>query len=193
MPGYTIAGKTGTAAKLINGRYSTSDYTASFVGFLPSRNPAVVIIVVTDSPRTWPATGGAVSAPVFKRIAEATLQYLGIAPTVNPAPPVLVTRRDESSAQPTGGESPSTPMFSLVADGPPGTVPDLHGMSARDAVRRLVRLGLSARVAGDGFVVSQDPEPGEPLEPGAVCRLVLNRSVARTAPASEQSKQGAPQ
>jgi cell division protein FtsI (penicillin-binding protein 3) len=193
IPGYTIAGKTGTAAKLTNGHYSTSDYTASFVGFLPSRNPAVVIIVVTDAPHAGPTTGGAVSAPVFKRIAEAALQYLGIAPSINPAAPVLVTRRDESPGQPTGGESLSAPTFSLVADGPPGTVPDLHGMSARDAVRRLVRLGLSARVVGDGFVASQDPQAGEPLEAGSVCRLILSRSLGRTTRASEQSKQAAPQ
>src|SRR5205814_8292119 len=93
IPGYTIACKTGTAAKLVNGRYSTSDYNASFVGFIPSRSPAVAIIVVTDSPRTRPATGGAVSAPVFRRIAEATLRYLGVGPTINPTPPVFVAGR----------------------------------------------------------------------------------------------------
>ena len=58
IPGYTIAGKTGTAAKLVNGHYSTSDYNASFVGFIPSRNPVVAIIVVTDSPHAGPYTGG---------------------------------------------------------------------------------------------------------------------------------------
>jgi beta-lactam-binding protein with PASTA domain len=64
---------------------------------------------------------------------------------------------------------------SLVADGPPGTVPNLHGMSAREAVRRLVKLGLTAHVSGDGFVVSQDPPAGAALEPGGACSLVLNR------------------
>ena len=50
IEGYTVAGKTGTAAKLVNGRYSKSDYNASFVGFVPSRKPALTIIVVIDSP-----------------------------------------------------------------------------------------------------------------------------------------------
>src|SRR5204862_4476890 len=100
IPGYPIAGKTGTAAKLVNGRYSTSDYNASFVGFIPSRNPAVAIIVVTDSPRTWPATGGAVSAPVFKRRAEATIRHLGVGPTINPTPAGFVARRDGRPGQP---------------------------------------------------------------------------------------------
>ena len=92
IPGYTIAGKTGTAAKLVNGHYSHSEYNASFVGFLPSRDPAVTIIVVIDSPHGAGYTGGVVSAPVFKRIAESTLRYLGIGPTINPAPAVLVAR-----------------------------------------------------------------------------------------------------
>src|SRR3954469_4780625 len=137
IPGYTIAGKTGTAAKLVNGHYSTSNWNASFVGFLPSRDPAVAIIVVTDSPHTKGHTGGVVSAPVFKRIAEETLRYLGIGPTINPSSPVLVAHLDDPSARATAeSEREASPVVSLVADGPPGTVPDLSGLSARDAVRR---------------------------------------------------------
>ena len=52
-------------------------------------------------------------------------------------------------------------------------------MSARDAMRTLVKLGLTARMSGDGFVVSQDPPPGAPLEAGGVCRLVLERAPPR--------------
>ncbi|HMB79894.1 MAG TPA: penicillin-binding transpeptidase domain-containing protein, partial [Vicinamibacterales bacterium] len=151
MPGFTVAGKTGTAAKLVNGRYSTSDYNASFVGFVPSRNPVIAIIVVTDSPHAGLNTGGPVSGPVFKRIAEATLQYLGVPPTINPAAPVLVARQNSGSPSQTSVDA-SEPIVSLVADGPPGTVPDLRGMSAREAVRKLVKLGMNARVSGDGSV-----------------------------------------
>jgi cell division protein FtsI (penicillin-binding protein 3) len=160
----------------VNGRYSTTDYNASFVGFLPSRNPVVAIIVVTDSPRVYPNTGGWVSAPVFKRIAEATLQYLGVPPTINPAPPVLIARNPEGSPEQTAGPDPTEPVVSLVADGPAGTVPDVRGLSAREAVRKLVRIGLNARVSGNGFVVSQQPEPGSPLEDGGLCTLVLSRA-----------------
>ena len=175
IPGYTTAGKTGTAAKLINHHYSTSDWNASFVGFVPSRDPAVAIIVVTDSPHTKGHTGGVVSAPVFKKIAEATLRYLGIGPTINPLPPVLVARNDEGR-RPTGGAGAGDePFVTLVADGPPGTVPDLHGMSAREAVRKLAKLGMNASVAGDGFVVSQVPAAGTPIDGVAVCHLVLER------------------
>ena len=185
MPGYTVAGKTGTSAKLVNGHYSASDWNASFVGFVPSRDPAIAIIVVTDSPHTKGHTGGVVSAPVFKKIAEASLRYLSIGPTINPPVPVLVARQDESSARtPTSAVSASEPVVSLVADGPPGTVPDLHGMSARDAVRKLVKLGINARVSGDGFVVSQVPAAGSPIDGDALCRLVLERWPSRRVTAS---------
>jgi cell division protein FtsI (penicillin-binding protein 3) len=175
IPGYTIAGKTGTAAKLVNGRYSTTDYNASFVGFVPSRDPAIAIIVVTNAPHVYPNTGGWVSAPVFKRIAEAALQYLGVPPTINPPAPVLVARHDGTDAPQTASDAMPEPLVSLIADGPPGTVPDLTGLSARDAVRTLVRLGLSAHVSGNGVVVSQDPAPGTPIDAERVCHLALQR------------------
>ena len=177
IDGYTIAGKTGTASKLIDGRYSASENNASFAGFLPSRNPAVTIVVVIDAPHAGGRTGGVVAAPIFKRIAETTLRYLGVGPTIDPEPPVLVERRDSADVR-TRSQKDSQPIVSFVADGPPGTVPNLHGMSAREAVRTLVRLGLTAHLSGDGFVMSQDPPAGAVLEPGAVCSLVLNRWVA---------------
>ncbi|MBI3493597.1 MAG: PASTA domain-containing protein, partial [Acidobacteria bacterium] len=180
IPGYTIAGKTGTANKLVDGRY-TNDTFASFVGFLPSREPAVTILVVLDSPRGNNGHfGGPVSAPIFKRIAEPTLRYLGVGPTINPTPPIFAARHDETSS-PVSDTRTSDPVVSLIADGPPGTLPDLRGMSAREAVRALVKLGLNARVTGDGVVVSQEPAPGMPLEPGTLCRLVLERSPSRRA------------
>jgi beta-lactam-binding protein with PASTA domain len=63
-------------------------------------------------------------------------------------------------------------------------VPDLTGLSARDAVRRLVKLGMSARVTGDGFVVSQTPSAGSPIDGDAVCKLVLERWPTRHAAAA---------
>jgi stage V sporulation protein D (sporulation-specific penicillin-binding protein) len=175
IPGFTIAGKTGTAAKLLNGRYSKSDYNASFVAFLPSRDPAIAIIVVMDLPHHDTLYyGGTVAAPIFKRIAEPALRYLGIAHTVNPIPPVLIARRDEGSPAMISAQA-RAPIVSFVSDDPVGAMPDLRGMSARDAVRKLVALGLSPRVTGGGLVVSQDPAPGAPFDEGGVCRLLLDR------------------
>ena len=173
IPGYTIAGKTGTAAKLINGNYSKSEYNGSFVGFIPSRNPAVTILVVLDSPHgPHGYYGGSVSAPIFKRIADETLRYLGIAPTINPAPPVMVA---QNGAVDVSAPREEPPIITVVSDGPPGTMPDLQGLSAREALRRLVKLGLSARVQGNGFVVAQDPPAGTAIESIGQCRLTLDR------------------
>ena len=182
IPGFTVAGKTGTAAKLVNGNYSKSDYNGSFVGFIPSRNPVVTILVVLDSPHgPHGYYGGSVSAPIFKRIAEETLRYLGVGPTINPDPPVLVAQNGTVDVS---APSEEPPRITVVSDGPPGTMPDLQGMSARDALHRLVKLGLTARVHGNGFVVAQDPPAGTALEAVGQCRLTLDRlRVLRSEPA----------
>ena len=166
----------------MNGNYSKRDYNGSFVGFIPSRNPVVTILVVLDSPHgPHGYYGGNVSAPIFKHIAEATLRYLGVGPTLNPAPPVLVARRDEmaGAAGASNSRAEEPPIVRVVTDGPRGTMPDLQGMSAREALRKLVKLGLTARVEGNGFVVAQDPPAGVALETVSQGRLTLDRSRAR--------------
>jgi cell division protein FtsI (penicillin-binding protein 3) len=81
IPGYQVAGKTGTARKLVDGRY-VRRYMASFVGFLPASDPRVVIVVSIDEPRT--VYGGVAAAPVFSEIARHVIQRLAIPA----APPV---------------------------------------------------------------------------------------------------------
>lgn len=80
IPGYTVAGKTGTAAKIDpNGRYSRSRYVASFVGLVPATNPKLVIMVMVDEPH-GDIYGGVVAAPAFAEIARFNLQYFEIPP-----------------------------------------------------------------------------------------------------------------
>jgi cell division protein FtsI/penicillin-binding protein 2 len=79
VPGYVLAGKTGTAQKVENGTYSNTDYVASFVGFAPAHRPKLLVAVVVDQPQ-YVHTGGAVAAPVFGQIASFALPYLGIRP-----------------------------------------------------------------------------------------------------------------
>ena len=180
IPGFTIAGKTGTASKLVGGRYSQTEYNASFVGFVPSRSPAITIIVVIDSPHGPNGYfGGTVSAPIFKRIAEASLRYLGVAQTINPPEPVLVARHTATQALPSAATETPESVVSLVSDGPMGTMPALVGLSARDAMRRLAHLGLKPRISGAGVVVSQRPAPGTALDGVAVSELVLDRAASR--------------
>jgi cell division protein FtsI (penicillin-binding protein 3) len=81
IPGYSVAGKTGTAAKpdLVHGGYSQTNYVASFVGLVPAKKPRLVILVTVDEPRgtIW---GGTAAAPAFAEIAKFCLQYLEIPP-----------------------------------------------------------------------------------------------------------------
>ena len=177
IPGYTIAGKTGTASKIIDKQYSKSEYNASFVGFVPSRQPALTIIVVIDSPHGNGYTGGAVAAPIFRRIAEASLRQLGIPPTVNALPPVLASRA-ESGAEPIVQREPvrhSDVVGAALASLQPGIMPDLRGLSAREALRTLGRIGASARMTGQGVVIEQSPSPGQPLGSGEVGVVRLGR------------------
>ncbi|MBS1819854.1 MAG: transpeptidase family protein [Acidobacteria bacterium] len=178
IPGYTIAGKTGTANKLANGRYSSDTY-ASFVGFVPSVDPVATVLVVLDSPRGPNGHfGGPVSAPIFKRIAEETLRYLRVPPTINPDAPVLVADASRGLTLPAHAVVPE-PQLPMEPE-EPGTMPDVRGLSARDAVRKLTQFGVRARMHGDGFVTDQDPQPGTQLNDDTVCRLTLARSLTRT-------------
>lgn len=80
---YTVAGKTGTAQKLVDGRYVHDKHFASFVGFFPADDPELCISVVVDEPRKG-MYGGETAAPVFARIGERAAQYLAIAPEKKP-------------------------------------------------------------------------------------------------------------
>lgn len=79
VEGYSVAGKTGTAEKVIDGRYSRTKNVASFVGFLPAEDPEVTIVVVVDEPEVN-RTGGAVAGPVFSDVASKVVRYLDIPP-----------------------------------------------------------------------------------------------------------------
>jgi cell division protein FtsI (penicillin-binding protein 3) len=79
VPGYVLAGKTGTAQKVVGGTYSEDEYVASFVGFAPAQRPKLLVAVVVDEP-LYVHTGGEVAAPVFGEVAEFALPYLGVSP-----------------------------------------------------------------------------------------------------------------
>jgi cell division protein FtsI (penicillin-binding protein 3) len=82
IPGYTLAGKTGTAEKVDprTGRYSKSAFIASFIGFAPVSNPRLLAVVVVDEPQAGSIYGGQVAAPAWGQIMSFALPYLGIAP-----------------------------------------------------------------------------------------------------------------
>ncbi len=80
VPGYRVAGKTGTAHKLVNGHYAPDRYLASFVGMAPASDPRLIVGVTIDEPSDGNYYGGSVAGPVFEQVMAASLRQLGLAP-----------------------------------------------------------------------------------------------------------------
>jgi cell division protein FtsI (penicillin-binding protein 3) len=147
---HVVAGKTGTAQKAGRGGYMPGHYVGSFAGYVPADKPKLVMLVVIDEPRGQ-HYGGTVAAPVFREVAEATLRYMGVAPSI-PSRTIGV------------GE----PLLAAISQpqqrvGPATAVPDLRGLDARAAIARAVASGLTVRAIGSGVVTSQIPEAGGAL------------------------------
>jgi cell division protein FtsI (penicillin-binding protein 3) len=191
VPGYEAAGKTGTAQKATpGGGYAKDRHVASFVGFAPVEAPRLVVAVVVDEPKgTY--YGGDVAAPVFSRVMAESLRLLGVPPALTGRPPAILTA--DLSAGARAGGPPGTLLIPAanrtgggVARPAEGTVPDVSGLSARDAVRALARAGISARLSGRGFVVAQEPAAGTPAGRGDICLVAL--SPAASSGGSEESR-----
>ncbi|MFQ5526566.1 MAG: penicillin-binding protein [Thermoanaerobaculia bacterium] len=156
VPGYRVAGKTGTAQKPGKGGYLEKRHIASFAGFVPSRQPEVVALVTLDEPK-GKYYGGEVAAPVFGAIMAKVLPYLGVAPA-------SLEERRVQSPRPAGALRARAVEFDSRARGEAGAIPDLSGLTAREAIRLLAERGLSPRLHGSGFVHKQAPAPGLPVE-----------------------------
>jgi cell division protein FtsI (penicillin-binding protein 3) len=187
IPGYTAAGKTGTAQKAVpGGGYSRDQYVASFVGFSPAEGARIVVAVVVDEPK-GKYYGGDVAAPAFSAIAAESLRLLGVPPESPDRAPVILEADLSLGTRVAGPPAallvPAANRLRSGAVAGGDAVPDLTGLTERDAVRALARRGLSARLSGNGFVVAQDPPAGEPAPTGRICRVAL----AAPTPAAEEA------
>jgi cell division protein FtsI/penicillin-binding protein 2 len=100
IPGYTVAGKTGTAQKALPGEgYVAGRYVASFVGFAPARRPAVACLIAVDEPRGGLYHGGDVAAEIFSTVVGQTLFYLGVPPDRRETDPWAVAERPAATGQ----------------------------------------------------------------------------------------------
>jgi cell division protein FtsI (penicillin-binding protein 3) len=146
---HVVAGKTGTAQKAARGGYSPDKFVASFVGYVPADRPRLAILVVVDEPR-GAQYGGTIAAPAFREIAEASLRYLRVPPSI-PGRELVI-------------EPPRLAIFSHppATKAPRSIAPDLRGLDVRRAVARAVEAGLKVEVEGDGLVAAQTPPPGLP-------------------------------
>jgi cell division protein FtsI (penicillin-binding protein 3) len=147
---HAVAGKTGTAQKYARGGYSNDRFVGSFAGYVPADRPRLSILVVIDEPR-GDHYGGTVAAPAFREIAEASLRYLGVQPSI--------PSRSIGVGAPLLAAFSQPPRPAGLASG----MPDLRGLDARAAIARAVASGLAVRTIGSGVVTSQDPQPGAAL------------------------------
>jgi penicillin-binding protein 2B len=138
IEGYRIAGKTGTAQKVVNGEYAEGKYIVSFIGYAPVEDPKVVVYVVVDEPNDPYAGGGSVAAPVFKEIMLQSLRHLGIGPSNAVKALNAGTRREK-----------------VV------TVPDVTELAISQAREELRARSFNVEVVGGGgTVLQQIPKAG---------------------------------
>jgi cell division protein FtsI (penicillin-binding protein 3) len=186
-PGFTTAGKTGTAQKIVGRAYSHNKYNSVFMGLIPAEKPVLAITVIVEESK-GAIYGGVVAAPIFREVAGQALRVLGIYPQPDKTDSVLaknkaaVPTRVASVAPPEPAVIPlnKAEMFNPLelikltapaeaACGPLKVMPDLKGMTMRRAMKVLTKSGVRCRVKGTGLAVSQDPPAGTPLEPGVSC------------------------
>lgn len=171
IDGYEVAGKTGTAQKPNPslGGYFNDKYIALFMGFTPADDPNLAILVLIDEPKGV-SYGGLVAAPVFKKVAEETLHYLGILPTQvvaqdNPTPSKILSKPKEPEG-----------LKKDVAIKEEGTVksekfvmPNFTGMSIRQILRIIHDSKIDIRIIGSGRAVEQSLKPGSIINDGEKC------------------------
>jgi cell division protein FtsI (penicillin-binding protein 3) len=219
LDGYLVAGKTGTAQKAdyTKGGYADNQWVATFVGFVPAERPRLVISVVIDEP-VIDHYGGTVAGPVFRRVAEASLRHLGVAPAHGGAKlsEIVKRRSEELAVAGAPGERRGDAKGEAEARGPAREqdqvplakgeqaaklqhplsvghvrVPNLAGKGARTALVMLKSAGLSGTLSGSGAVTEQVPEAGVSVQSGALVQLVLRRPAPRERSAGEQKRPAA--
>ncbi|HWO89743.1 MAG TPA: penicillin-binding protein [Gemmatimonadales bacterium] len=176
---YSVAGKTGTARRVVDGRYEEGRYTASFVGLFPAVEPQLVLVVKIDDPR-GDYFGGATAAPVTRSILEAALAT----PAVYLDRSRLVSRRWGGSGSGGGLEGLSVPRSASAGSRPrvvelpwagdsvlpaaPRVVPDVAGLGIRAASRVLHQAGFRVRLEGRGRVEGTEPAAGSEVASGTI-------------------------
>jgi cell division protein FtsI (penicillin-binding protein 3) len=185
-PGFTTAGKTGTAQKIVGRAYSHNKYNSVFMGLIPAEKPVLAITVIIEESK-GAIYGGVVAAPVFREIAGQALRILGYYPQPDKTDSILAKN---NSATPKHTASPEPAVVPLAASlvplelqkltappeqpsAPLKVMPDLRGMTIRRAMKLLTCSGVRCHMKGSGLAVSQDPPPGTPIESETRCVVMF--------------------
>jgi membrane peptidoglycan carboxypeptidase len=190
IPGYTVAGKTGTAQKIgPSGTYADGGYIASFAGYTPAKDPAISMIVVLYNPKKE-FYGGRVAAPLFRKIGQQVLKYLDIPPDQNTETPALTAQsafpRLTEANYPEGMEpvaytSPPNQHHKLDIAPDDGmanelVMPYLFGKTASETIEILSKIKIPFRLLGTGTVIKQWPIPGSLLKQDDMMIITLAHS-----------------
>ncbi len=173
LPNLKIAGKTGTAKKLKDGKY-VSEYIASFASFYPSDDPEYALIVVIDHPRKGGYTGGMVAAPVAKEIYRRIYNLRGSDPA-----PYLQAATDDSEREKNTenirieGQLLTSSLPVMKVNSTLLTMPELKGMSLKMSLSGLYAMGLNPIAHGSGRVIRQVPAAGKDLKEGQSVEIYL--------------------
>ncbi|MGQ9921526.1 MAG: penicillin-binding protein [Desulfobacca sp.] len=179
-PGYTVAGKTGTAQKVVGRAFSKSKYYSLFVGVTPADHPVLAIVVIVDEPK-GAIYGGTVAAPIFREIAGQALRFLGYYPqpsSPSPTDTIQVKQGQPANPAPAAAVPPAakppvdTPVQAALVPGsnaPLKQMPDLKGKTIREVIAILHNAGIRCQVEGRGLAFEQKPEPGAPLPANNQC------------------------
>jgi cell division protein FtsI (penicillin-binding protein 3) len=168
VPGFRVAGKTGTAQKVdaVTGTYSVDKRVASFVGFLPAEDPKLVMLVSIDEPYKV-VYGGLTAAPVFSRIAAQAMQYLKVQPSETITAKDTLPSLDQIFVEAMAPERQleQTVVNSDSSGGP--QMPNFDGLSYRQVLEVMEDKQLNVSFRGRGRVVEQSPGPGVAIPYGA--------------------------
>ena len=160
IDGFRVAGKTGTSQKVDpeTKRYSKTKYVASFVGFVPSEKPRLVILVMIDEPKGH-IYGGLVAGPVFKEVGSWALNHLRINPQLSLQRNTKIQPENVMAAPRLLAETSK-----MIHEPQPGQLPDFTGLGMREVLKRGRALGLKICLEGSGLAIKQNPDPGSPLK-----------------------------